>query len=72
MSLVVSYDLQDAAHVPPTFTLRPKPDRRKAPRVAVGPGNGLICYIRQEPEPAYVAGARVLEHRESLAAFKTA
>jgi hypothetical protein len=69
MNLVVQFDLQDAAQVAPTFTLRPKPDRRKAPRVTVGPGNGLICYIRQEPESAYGVGARVLERRESLVAL---
>jgi hypothetical protein len=69
MSLAFQIDSRDAAQVAPTFTLRPKPDRRQAPRVIVEPGTSLECYIRTERQPAYVAGAQILglDRRGALA-----
>jgi hypothetical protein len=67
MSLVVAFESQDTAQVAPTFTLRPKPDRRRTPRVVLGPGMGPVCFIGQETQSAPAGMAPAPDRRNPMA-----
>lgn len=57
------------AHASCSYTIRPKPDRRKAPRISLEPGTSLIGYVRQLPPPTVTLVSAPDKPRDVLAAL---